>query len=134
MDLFLTIKEIIISSLKKLEIEDSSFVVETPKDKNHGDFATSVALSLFAKNKDKFKSPKEFAEKLAEILNNSKNFTKVEVAGAGFINLSIKQSLWNEFLASILKAKSNYGKNNLGKNEKIYCNTIVSTFQPIVLQ
>jgi len=119
MDLFLTIKEIIISSLKKLEIEDSSFVVETPKDKNHGDFATSVALSLFAKNKDKFKSPKEFAEKLAEILNNSKNFTKVEVAGAGFINLSIKQSLWNEFLASILKAKSNYGKNNLGKNEKI---------------
>lgn len=119
MDIFAKIKLIIVKALRQINIEDDGFIVETPKDKTHGDFATNVALSLFAKHKNQFSSPRNFAQKIVEVLKANDSFTKLEIAGAGFINICVSQNLWNEALEDIVSKKLSYGKNNLGKGQKI---------------
>jgi arginyl-tRNA synthetase len=58
----------------------------TRPDSEFGDFATNVALKL---SKDAGKKPRDIAEKLAQQLRKSEHFTAVDVAGPGFINLTI---------------------------------------------
>jgi arginyl-tRNA synthetase len=119
MDIFAKIKLIIVKALNEINIKDENFIVETPKEKTHGDFATNVALSLFAKHKNQFSSPRNFAQKIVEVLKTNESFTKLEIAGAGFINICVSQNMWNEALEDIISKKLTFGKNNLGKGQKI---------------
>jgi arginyl-tRNA synthetase len=96
----------------------SRVVVEPPKDPTHGDMATNVAMVLA---KDLGKKPRELAEQLAVVfsLHLSEIVDKVEVAGPGFINLTLKPDGWREELCRVLAAGGDYGRSDLGKGEKV---------------
>src|ERR1700750_2833920 len=65
----------------------SRVVVEPPRDASHGDMATNAAMVLA---KDAKAKPRELADKIAEKLRSDDLIAAVDVAGAGFINLTLK--------------------------------------------
>ena len=91
-------------------------VVEPPRDPSHGDMATNAAMVLA---KDAGKKPRELADKIAEALRGDDMITKAEVAGAGFINLTLKPHLWAEELRVVLAAGKEYGRSNIGNGDKV---------------
>src|ERR1700688_1661277 len=66
-------------------------VVEPPRDPTHGDMATNAAMVLA---KDAGKKPRELAEAIADKLRADPVVAKVDVAGPGFINLTLKPTAW----------------------------------------
>ena len=97
-------------------VDLSHIVVEPPRDPTHGDLATNAAMVLA---KDAGKKPRELAEKIAEALRSDDLVAKAEVAGAGFINLTLKPHVWGEELRVVLAAGSDYGRSDTGKGEKV---------------
>jgi len=91
-------------------------VVEPPKDPTHGDIATNAAMVLA---KDAGKKPRELAEAIAAVLRNDETVVKVDVAGPGFINLTLKTAVWGEELRTVLAAGADYGRSALGAAEKV---------------
>ena len=94
----------------------SRVLVEPPRDPSHGDLATNAAMVLA---KDAGKKPRELAEKIAEALRADDLVAKAEVAGAGFINLTLKPQVWGEELRVVLEAGRDYGRSDIGRGEKV---------------
>jgi arginyl-tRNA synthetase len=82
-------------------------VVERPKNRDHGDWATNVAMQLGTAAGLK---PRDFAELLASELRKSDGIEKVEIAGPGFINLFVSDSAAGELAREIVAAGSDYGR------------------------
>jgi arginyl-tRNA synthetase len=82
-------------------------VVERPKNRDHGDWATNLALQLAGKFGLK---PRELADKVAERLSSAEGVTKVDVAGPGFINVSVSAGAAGELAKTIVESGANYGK------------------------
>ena len=76
-------------------IDFSRVVVEPPRDASHGDMATNAAMVLA---KDAKAKPRELADKIAEKLRADDLVASVEVAGPGFINLTLKPQVWADEL------------------------------------
>src|SRR5665213_804276 len=91
-------------------------VVEPPRNPTHGDMATNTAMVLA---KDAGKKPRELADAIAEKLRADDLVTKAEVAGAAFINLTLKPQLWAEELRAVLATGKEYGRSALGAKEKV---------------
>jgi arginyl-tRNA synthetase len=91
-------------------------VVEPPRDPTHGDMATNAAMVLA---KDAGKKPRELAEKIAEALRGDGMVAKADVAGAGFINLTLKPQLWGGELRVVLAVGKEYGRSKIGNGEKV---------------
>src|SRR5215831_9918037 len=72
-------------------IDQSRIVVEPPREAAHGDMATNAAMVLA---KDAKKKPRELAQAIADALAADELVQKVEVAGPGFINLTLKPRAW----------------------------------------
>jgi arginyl-tRNA synthetase len=94
----------------------SRIVLEPPRDPSHGDMATNAAMALA---KDAGQKPRDLAEKIAERLRVDDLVAKVDVAGPGFINLTLKPHVWGEELRVVLAAGKDYGRSDLGKGEKV---------------
>ena len=90
--------------------------VEAPRDESHGDIATNVAMVLarFAKMK-----PRDLAEKIAGHLQGQDEIEKIDIAGPGFINLSIAPGFWHGVLKDILVNPDSFGRSTVGQGEKI---------------
>jgi len=97
-------------------IDQSRITVEPPRDASHGDMATNAAM-LFAK--DAGKRPREVAEKYVEALRGDELLAKVEVAGPGFINLTLKPSAWTDALRDAVRLGSRYGKSDVGRGAPV---------------
>jgi len=97
-------------------LDFSRVVVEPPKDETHGDLATNAAMVLA---KDAKQKPRDIAEKLAAKLKGAPHVTKVDVAGPGFINLSLDNGFWFEVLRAAVKAGKDFGRTPAGKSEKV---------------
>lgn len=82
-------------------------VVERPKNRDHGDWATNVAMQLAGKLG---MNPRAFAEQLAAELLKLDGVEKVDIAGPGFINLSVSAAAAGELAKAIVEADSNFGK------------------------
>ena len=111
--------EIIKSSLKEvysLDVEDDFVMVEIPKEKEHGDYATNIAMKLA---RELHKAPREIAESLKTNLLKNELISNVEIAGPGFINFFVKKDSITEIIKRIITSKENYGRNDFGKKEKI---------------
>lgn len=115
-----------------------SFDVSHPKDESHGDYSTNIAMLIFAKSKitstksqtnsndqtpNKPKTPREIAEKLITSLQNDTELStlidtsKINVAGAGFINFNLKTD-W--LVGEMQKAKvEGYGKSTRLSGQKV---------------
>ena len=89
--------------------------LERPKNREHGDYATSIALQLA---KVAGKSPRDIAGLLAQELSTLPNISKVEIAGPGFINFTLNRSSQAQLVSLINESGKSYGNGNslAGKN------------------
>ncbi|MGH6684564.1 MAG: arginine--tRNA ligase, partial [Pseudolabrys sp.] len=94
----------------------SRVVVEPPRDPTHGDMATNAAMVTA---KDAGKKPRELADAIAAKLRSDDKVAKVDVAGPGFINLTLKPQVWGEALRAVLEQGAMYGRSDIGKGEKV---------------
>jgi arginyl-tRNA synthetase len=92
-------------------IDQGRVQVEPPREAAHGDMATNAAMVLA---KDAGKKPRELAESLAAQLRRDDLVAKVEVAGPGFINLTLAPSAWSDALRAVLAAGAGYGRSSVG--------------------
>ena len=88
-------------------IDFSRVVVEPPRDASHGDMATNAAMVLAKEVKAK---PRDLAEAIATHLRADDLIEKVDIAGPGFINLSLKAGAWAEALRTVLREGETYGR------------------------
>ena len=111
------IEEIKKSIKSKYNISDDTKIsIEKPKNKEHGDISTNIALILAKKVK---KNPLEICDELKNELSSSSIFDSIEIAKPGFINFKLSISSLTDSLKSIIKLENNYGKNKSGKNKKV---------------
>lgn len=82
--------------------------VMRPKDRAHGDWATNVAMQLAKKAGMK---PHDLAELFAERLQEAEGIASVEVAGPGFINITLDSASAAAVVDEVLKQGANFGKN-----------------------
>jgi arginyl-tRNA synthetase len=94
----------------------SRIVVEPPRDPTHGDMATNAAMVLA---KEAGKKPRELAEGIAAKLRGDGKVASVDIAGPGFINLTLKPNVWSEELRLVLESGRNYGRSDMGKGENV---------------
>ncbi|MBA2400536.1 MAG: arginine--tRNA ligase [Bradyrhizobium sp.] len=97
-------------------IDFSRVVVEPPRDATHGDMATNAAMVLAKEAKAK---PRDLADKFAEKLRADDLIASVEIAGPGFINLTLKPQVWADALRTVLHEGASYGASAIGKAEKV---------------
>lgn len=94
-----------------------SFTIETPGDNSHGDLATNVAMvsaKVFKSN------PRKIAEIICKhIVLGGTYFSKVEIAGPGFINFTYEDRWAAHVLQAVLSESKDYGKSNYGLNKKV---------------
>src|SRR3569833_622061 len=88
-------------------IDFARVVVEPPRDASHGDMATNAAMVLAKEAKAK---PRDLAEQIAASLRTDALIEKVDVAGPGCINLTLKPSAWAEALRTVLREGADYGR------------------------
>ena len=92
-------------------VDQSRVAVEPPRDAAHGDMATNAAMVLA---KDAGRKPRELAELMAEKLRADALIEKVDVAGPGFINLTLRPAAWVEALRAAVTLGRDYGKSDGG--------------------
>jgi arginyl-tRNA synthetase len=97
-------------------IDLSRVVVEPPRDAAHGDMATNAAMVLAKEAKAK---PRDLAEQIASRLRADDLISSVDVAGPGFINLTLKASVWPDVLRGVLHDGDSYGRSGIGAAEKV---------------
>ncbi|WP_102026394.1 arginine--tRNA ligase [Salirhabdus sp. Marseille-P4669] len=92
-------------------------VLEVPKDKAHGDYATNMAMQLARIAK---KAPRQIAEELIQQFDQTKaSIKKIDIAGPGFINFYLDSSYLTDLIPTILQEQEEYGKSNAGNGEKV---------------
>ena len=84
-----------------------AITLERPKNRDHGDYATSIALQLA---KTAGKSPRDIAQIIIDQLSNVDSIASLEIAGPGFINITLNRANQAELVTTILQATSEYGK------------------------
>jgi arginyl-tRNA synthetase len=97
-------------------IDLARVVVEPPRDAAHGDMATNAAMVLAKEARAK---PRELAEQIAARLRADDLIASVDVAGPGFINLTLKASAWSDALRTVLREGAAYGRSAIGAAEKV---------------
>ncbi|MCT8974025.1 arginine--tRNA ligase [Microbaculum marinisediminis] len=97
-------------------IDTSRVVVEPPRDPSHGDLATNAAMVLARDAKAK---PRDIAERLAERLRASGDVVSVDIAGPGFVNLTLSDDYWRAGLDALVRAGGDYGRSGIGKGEPV---------------
>ncbi|MBA4036653.1 MAG: arginine--tRNA ligase [Bradyrhizobium sp.] len=97
-------------------IDFSRVVVEPPRDATHGDMATNAAMVLA---KDAKVKPRDLADRIAEKLRAEDLVASVDVAGPGFINLTLKPQVWADELRTVLRENVSYGKSAIGSGAKV---------------
>ncbi|MCH2669220.1 MAG: arginine--tRNA ligase [Gammaproteobacteria bacterium] len=90
--------------------------LERTRDPKHGDFTTNIAMRLA---KELGRPPRELAETLIKYIPQSELIEEVQVAGPGFINISVSTSTYHKELIDILKLGSGYGCSGLGNNQRV---------------
>ena len=101
------LKEMLKDSVKKafdVDLELSSIVIETPKNKDHGDFSSNVAMQL---TRTLHTNPREIANKLDL---SQANVAKVEIAGPGFLNFTLSKDRFTQVISDVLEQKEAYGQ------------------------
>ena len=89
-------------------------VVEPPRDAAHGDLATNAAMVLARLARELGLKPRDLAERLAAELRRRPEVTKAEVAGPGFINLTLDPSVWRQALRAAIVAGPAFGRSEIG--------------------
>ena len=86
--------------------------IDFTKNPDHGDFTTNIAMVLAKSAK---MPPRELAQKIIPLLEAHPQITKIEIAGAGFINWQVSTDFWHHIILTIHAQNKNYGRNENGK-------------------
>ena len=92
----------------------AGITLEPPKDASHGDLATNAAMVLA---KPARLAPRALAERIVPLLASDPHIESVEIAGPGFINLTLSLSLWPSVLRMVLEQGDGYGRSAIGKGK-----------------
>ncbi len=93
------------------------FEIEEPKQTEHGDFATNIAMPLASQAR---KPPRQIAEIIIKGLEAPAGMLqRVEIAGPGFINFFIQDSYWYQVIPEIHRLGRAYGHSDLGQGQKV---------------
>jgi len=98
------------------DIDLSKITTEPPRDENHGDVSTNVAMVLA---KPAGKSPMEIAQKIGDILGKADDVLGVNIAGPGFINIKLADAFWHKVVRAALSTRTEFGTSKIGKGKKI---------------
>jgi arginyl-tRNA synthetase len=90
--------------------------IDNTKDKQHGDFACNVALTLAKVARRK---PRDIAQLICSHLPASASVTKTQIAGPGFINFFISQDATQAIIGKVLEEGEKFGRNNSGAGHKV---------------
>lgn len=111
------IKNAVINAGLATEEQIPNIILETPKDKAHGDYATNTAMQLARVAK---KAPRMIAEEIISHFDSSKaSIEKIEIAGPGFINFYMNNSYLTDLIPTVIEAGDTYGQTDAGKGQKI---------------
>ena len=94
----------------------ANVTLERPKNRDHGDYATSIALALA---KVANKSPREIAELIQRGLSGHSTIEKIEIAGPGFINFTLAKSSQGAVVRNILNEGAKFGEVTILQGKKI---------------
>ncbi len=106
---------------KLIEAEAVPYIeIDVPKDADHGDYASNVAMVLASRAKGKL-PPRRIAEIISKHISSSDDvLERVEVAGPGFMNFFIRESVWSALLHDVDKMGDRYGDSDCGNGKKIH--------------
>ncbi|MGI8724013.1 MAG: arginine--tRNA ligase [Methyloceanibacter sp.] len=90
--------------------------LEAPKDGSHGDLATNAAMVLA---KAAGAPPRKLAERIGPMIASNPFIEKVEIAGPGFINLTLDRGFWPSVLRMVLEQADDYGRSMLGNGNAV---------------
>ena len=100
-----------------LDLDINEIFFDTPKDKEHGDYSTNIAMKLARPLR---MNPIIIANKIKDNIKlEENNLNKVEVAGSGFINLYLQNDFLTKIIFKINKEKENFGNIDYGKSKKV---------------
>ncbi|MBC1317910.1 arginine--tRNA ligase [Listeria booriae] len=115
-DLIAIIKNAVVGALGLEEADVPAILLEVPKDKQHGDYSTNVAMQLARVAK---KAPKVIAEAIVDAIGEDYAIiNKVEIAGPGFINFYLDNAYLTALVPVIMDADTAYGESNTGQGKK----------------
>jgi arginyl-tRNA synthetase len=98
------------------EAADAEVLIERPRDPAHGDFACNLALQLAKRLK---KNPRQLAEQIAAAVPADAQVAKLEVAGAGFINIRVAAAAKHTAVSRVLAEGAGYGRANAAPPKKV---------------
>lgn len=98
------------------DADASTLTVEPPRDASHGDVASNAAMVLAKQAK---MPPRALADHFAAELKGHPDVARIDVAGPGFINLTLEPEFWTTMLGSVLAGAESYGRSEKGGGEKI---------------
>jgi arginyl-tRNA synthetase len=105
------------SLLKEMGVADPVVSLERPRDPDHGDLATSVAMTLAKRLR---RPPRQIAEEIASRLDlAAAGVSAVEVAGPGFLNFRLTPGAVASVLDDVLRAGGSYGRSDTGGGERV---------------
>ncbi|MDQ0214183.1 arginyl-tRNA synthetase [Oikeobacillus pervagus] len=111
------IKAAVIKANLAKEEEIPAVILETPKEKAHGDYSTNMAMQLARIAK---KAPRMIAEEIITHFDSTKaSIEKIEIAGPGFINFYMNNQYLTALIPTILKSGDHYGESTVGNGEKV---------------
>jgi len=122
MDAKTHLTELFQDALKQVAPEAAGMEIhfERPRDPTHGDLATNIAMQLARSLK---RNPRQLAEGLVGFLQpglaENKYVEKMEIAGAGFINIRLKQASKTQIVREILESGASFGRAKAAKPEKV---------------
>ena len=124
MNLFAEIRALIVQSLHDMAeagelpagLDTAAVAVEPPRDKGHGEAASNAAMVLA---KPARLPPRAIAEKLAARLAQDARITQADVAGPGFLNLTLAPSAWQGVVRAALVTGADFGRSTTGQGRRV---------------
>lgn len=119
-DLSVLIKDTATKVLTSRDLDASALpaevVVERPRNPEHGDYATNVALQVAKKVG---MNPRELGQAIADALAEESGVDSCEIAGPGFINIRLAADAQGQIIAKVLEAGSNFGNVDIYAGRKV---------------
>src|SRR3989344_2295463 len=123
------LNEKILKGLEKV-VDAEKLHLDVPENEEFGDYSSNIAMQMFSKSQisstksqKNLKSPRELAEEIVNKLKADKELMKyvekIEIAGGGFINFFLKNTILFEELGKILQDEGDYGSTDLLRDKKI---------------
>ena len=97
-------------------VNTEKLVVELPREESHGDLACNAAMVLA---KQVSMAPRDLAGLLADKLVAHEDIAAIDIAGPGFLNITLKPGVWPAELNAILSAGSVYGQSDIGNGQAV---------------